>query len=210
MSGEAGDKFYNQVGNVRISSRQIDELIGIARGLTADGKINEAEIDFLQKWLAANSAISDQPVIRDLYHRVSEMLSHAVPHDEEKAELLETLNLFANRDIGGLGEVLKATSLPLDEPEPTLTFVNQRYCFTGTFNFGCRKECESAVTKLGALAGPLSQKTNVLVVGIYATESWKHSAFGNKIIAACGWRDRGLPICIVSETHWKAALPASG
>ena len=31
MSGEAGDKFYNQVGNVRISSRQIDELIGIAR-----------------------------------------------------------------------------------------------------------------------------------------------------------------------------------
>ena len=64
MSGEAGDQFYNQVGNVRISSRQIDELIGIARGLTADGKINQTEIEFLQKWLAANSVISDQPVNR--------------------------------------------------------------------------------------------------------------------------------------------------
>jgi hypothetical protein len=36
-------------------------------------------------------------------------------------------------------------------------------CFTGTFNFGCRKECEAAVTKLGALAGPLTEK---------ATFSW--------------------------------------
>jgi hypothetical protein len=79
MSGEAGDQFYNQVGNLRISSRQIDELIGIARGLTAEGKVNDTEIEFLQKWLAANSVISDQPVIRELYRRVSEMLSHGVP-----------------------------------------------------------------------------------------------------------------------------------
>jgi hypothetical protein len=209
MSGDAGDEFYNRVGGDRISSRQIDELIGIARGLTADGKINQAEVEFLQKWLAANSVISDQPIISTLYRRVNQMLSHGILHDDEKSELLDTLNHFASRDIGGLGEILKATSLPFNEPEPPLTFLGQRYCFTGTFDFGCRKECQDAVIKLGALPGSLTRQTNVLVVGIYATESWKHSAFGNKIMKASEWRDEGLPICIVSEPHWKSCLTAS-
>lgn len=38
--------FYNRVGGDRIASRQIDELIGLARGLLADGKINESEVEF--------------------------------------------------------------------------------------------------------------------------------------------------------------------
>jgi NAD-dependent DNA ligase len=101
-----------------------------------------------------------------------------------------------------LGEVLKSASIPLCDPPPSLSFAHQRYCFTGTFNFGPRKDCEAAVTALGAQAGGLTQKTNVLVVGIYATESWKHSSFGNKIMKACEFRDQGLPICIVSEPHW--------
>jgi NAD-dependent DNA ligase len=206
MTAEAGDEFYNRVGGDRIGSRQIDELIGIARGLVADSQINQAEVEFLQKWLAANLHISDQPVVRVLYKRITEMLGDGIIDDDEKSELLATLNHFSNRDIGGVGEILKSTSLPLDNPKPVLRFIGQRYCFTGTFNFGQRKECEAAVTALGAQAGSLTQKTNVLVVGIYATDSWKHSSVGNKIKKACEWRDEGFPICIVSETHWKSCL----
>jgi NAD-dependent DNA ligase len=201
------EKFYKQVGGDRIASRQIDELIGIARGLVADNAINLAEVEFLQKWLAANLHISDQPVVSILFKRITEMLADGVVDADEKSELLDTLNQFSNRDLG-LGEILKSTSLPLDEPEPDLTFPGQRYCFTGTFNFGQRKECEAAVERLGAIAGSLTQKTNVLVVGIYATDSWKHSSFGNKIMKACQWRDSGLPISIVSEVHWKRYVSA--
>jgi NAD-dependent DNA ligase len=201
------EKFYKQVGGDRIASRQIDELIGIARGLVADNAINLAEVEFLQKWLAANLHISDQPVVSVLFKRITEMLADGVVDADEKSELLDTLNQFSNRDLG-LGEILKSTSLPLDEPEPDLTFPGQRYCFTGTFNFGQRKECEAAVERLGAIAGSLTQKTNVLVVGIYATDSWKHSSFGNKIMKACQWRDSGLPISIVSEVHWKRYISA--
>ena len=50
MSADAGDEFYNRVGGDRIASRQIDELIGIARGLVADDHINQPEVEFLQKW----------------------------------------------------------------------------------------------------------------------------------------------------------------
>ena len=199
------EAFYNRVGGDRISSRQIDELIGIARGVAADGALNKSEVEFLQKWLAANAGISDQPVIRTLYSRINEVLGDGVLDVDECNDLLATLNSFSNRDFE-LGEVLKSTSLPLCRPAPALTFAGQIYCFTGTFNYGQRKHCEQAVIGRGASCSGLSQKTNVLVVGIYATESWKHSSFGNKIVKASDWRDAGMPISIVSEEHWTQYL----
>ncbi len=42
------DALYNKLSNDRISSRQIDELIGLARGLVADGIVNQAEVEFSQ------------------------------------------------------------------------------------------------------------------------------------------------------------------
>lgn len=197
--------FLNRVGGKRIADRQVDEMIGLARGLIADGNIVQAEVEFLQKWLAANMCVTDVPVIRTLYARVSEMLTDGVVDEDEKAELLDTLHRFTMQDIE-LGETLKATTLPLCDPAPPLSYSGWRYCFTGTFNYGKRRDCEEAVVTRGAIAGSLSQKTRVLVVGVYATESWKHSTFGNKIAEACDWRDAGIPISIVSEDHWVKSL----
>lgn len=197
--------FLNRVGGSRIAERQIDELIGLSRGLIADGRIEQSEIEFLQAWLAANRAITDQPLIARLYDRISEVLADGIADIDEKNELLITLDQFTSRDVA-LGEVLKSTSLPLCDPAPVLSFEGQRYCFTGTFNYGTRKICEDAVTARGALAGSLTQKTKVLVIGVYATESWKHSSFGNKILQACEWRAEGIPVSIVAEDHWVKAL----
>lgn len=199
------EALINRLGGDRITSRQIDELVGLARGVAADGDLNQAEVEFLQKWLAANVTVSEQPLIRTLYHRINEVLADGVLDGEEKAILLETLNSFSSRDFE-LGEVLKSSTLPLCDPAPTLSFPSRTYCFTGTFIYGQRKYCEQAVTERGGLCGGLSRKTEVLVVGAYASESWKHSSFGNKILQASDWRDQGAPIAIVSEEHWTRHL----
>jgi hypothetical protein len=60
------DELLNRFGGDRIASRQIDELVGLARGVAADGDINQSEAEFLQKWLTANVASSQQPLIRTL------------------------------------------------------------------------------------------------------------------------------------------------
>jgi len=197
--------FHNRVGSDRITSRQIDEMVGLARGIAADGIINQSEVEFLQKWLAANIAISDQPMIRRLYDRVNTIMADEIADAEECRDLLGTLNDFSNRDFE-LGEVLKATTLPLCDPAPVLRFDGRRYCFTGTFNYGGRRDCEDAIVARGGSAGSLTQKTDVLVIGVYATESWKHSSFGTKIVKAVDWRESGLPIAIVSEDHWARHL----
>lgn len=199
------EEFYNRVGGERIESRQIDELIGLCRGMAADGAINQLEAEFLQKWLAANIEISGQPVIQTLYRRVSEVLADGRLEDDEAHDLLSTLDQLSSRDFEH-GEVLKSSDLPLCDPAPHLVFKDRLYCFTGTFNFGRRAECEKAVFAKGAQSGSLTKKTDVLVIGVYATESWKHSSFGNKIIKACEMRDAGVPISIVSEMHWQQYL----
>ena len=173
----------------------------MSRGLLADGKIHQSEVECLQKWLAANVAISHQPLIHTLYKRINEILRDGIVDADELSELCETLNHFVHDDFE-LGETLKSTSLPLNQPAPNLVFPGHRYCFTGTFTFGQRKQCEQAITDRGGTAGGLTQRTQFLVIGTYATELWKHSSFGNKILQACEWRNSGIPVAIVSETYW--------
>lgn len=199
------DQLYNRLGGDRITARQVDELVGLARGVAADGDLNLAEVEFLQKWLAANLAVSDQPLIGTLYRRINDVLADGRLDAEEKTLLLDTLDSFSSRDFE-LGEVLKSSTLPLCDPAPSLSFAGRSYCFTGTFIYGQRKACEAAVVERGGRVGGLGRKTNVLVIGAYATESWKHSSFGNKILQACEWREQGWPIAIVSEQHWTRHL----
>ncbi len=195
------DELYNKFGNERISDRQVDELIGLAKGIAADGLINTKEVEFLQKWLGANLHITHHPMIHTLFGRVTEVLEDGIVDEDEKTELLDTLNALSSRDFE-LGEAMKATTLPLCDPAPELSFLNKRYAFTGTFLFGKRKACETSVHARGGETGAITKKTNVLVIGTYATDSWKHSSFGKKILKACEYRDNGIPISIVSEEHW--------
>lgn len=54
------EKSHNVLGQDPITSRQIDELIGLARGLSADGVINPSEVEFLQK-VACSQCRDQQP-----------------------------------------------------------------------------------------------------------------------------------------------------
>jgi NAD-dependent DNA ligase len=197
----SNETLFNAYGRERLTDRQVDELTGLARGLCADGVLNQLEVEFLEKWLAANMGITGNPIIRTLYSRVAEILSDGIADKAEREELMHTLSSFSGNDFE-LGEALKSTALPLCEPPPDLTFLGHVYCFTGTFSYGRRPVCEQAVLDRGGSCGSLTRKTDVLVVGVYATESWKHSSFGHKIMKAAEMRDEGLPIALVSEAHW--------
>ena len=199
------EELYNRFGHERISQRQVDELIGIARGLCADSQLNDSEVEFLEKWLAANVGITGHPVVATLYRRVSDIMADGVVDQDERLDLFSTLNAFSDTTFE-LGEVMKPGTLPLCSPPPLLSFVGKSYCFTGTFSFGGRNQCHEAVELRGATAGSLTRKTDFLVIGDYATESWKHSSFGHKIEKACDMRDSGIPISIVSEQHWASFL----
>lgn len=195
------DEMHSVFNKARLDDRQVTELVGLCRGLIADGAVSDGEAKLLQTWLAANAGVTGNPVVCNLLKRISAMLKDGHLDDDEAVELYETLSKFTGGKLE-LGEVLKSTELPFDEPLPDLKFVGSRYCFTGTFAFGPRKDCDAAVERLGGIPCSLTLKTNYLVVGQYATESWIQSTYGRKIERAVEMKSEGHLIAIVGEAHW--------
>jgi NAD-dependent DNA ligase len=120
-------------------------------------------------------------------------------------DILEELRKLSG-DTDGDGISDSPTSSVYDIPPPPIIFPTKLFCFTGTFNYGERCECEEAVEERGGKCGGIAQKTDYLVIGAKITDAWKHATFGNKISQARAWQAEGKPINIVSEAHWKKHL----
>lgn len=189
--------------NHEISTKQTNEMIGLARGLIADGHLNDAEIEFLHRWLVASSTIRSHPIFGSLLDRIRDIYEDGFVDEDERVSLSETIQAICASDFE-LGELFKSSTLPLDDPAPNVDFVGRSFCLTGTFVYGKRSQCEGQIKSLGGLVHAAPKRdTDFLVIGTYATDSWISSTFGRKIETGIDLRERGFPIAIVSEHHWR-------
>ena len=191
-----------------LGRRTLDTLIGISKGIVADGEVNQLEAQALLTFLReSEQAGLDHPITDRLLDRVGDMLTDGVLDGEEAAELHELLVSFSG-GMSAWGEVSKPATLPLDQPAPRVAFEGRSFLFTGVCMYGARKVCQRAVEARGGTAhNTVNLRTNYLVIGSYVTASWKHQSFGLKIEKAMDYRDnRRTGLAIISEEHWHAAL----
>jgi len=186
----------------RVADRTIDELIGIAKGVLADGLIVQDEAEFIVKWITANEHAADIWPINLILNRLSDMLLDNVLDNDEKEELLQ---LFT--DFTGSGAMEKyenmATALPLTIPQPEIIFEGREFCFTGKFVFGTRTQCIETAKMKGGFFNPIPRNnTDYLVLGLIGSRDWIHSTHGRKIEEVMKMRECGHHIAIVSERHW--------
>lgn len=193
---------FQRFNRKSIDDRQIDTLIGLSKGLLADGKVDQSEAEFLHTWLIQSRQTTDNPVIINLLSKVDAMLEDDLLDTEESAELLSILHKITG-EPSEVGELAKTTSLPVDEPAPSILFEGNHFLFTGTCVYGTRRDCQTAIEMLGGInAKSVTKKLNYLVLGTYVTDSWIHESYGRKIEKAMQYRDGGTPIMIVTEEHW--------
>lgn len=193
---------FTKFNRKSINDRQIDTLIGLSKGLVADGKVNQAEAEVLMNWLMQSRQASNNPVILNLLDKVSAMLEDGVLDEDESSELFSILRKISG-DPSEIGEVAKSSSLPIDQPEPELIFNGMSFLFTGTCAYGTRKQCQEAIEVLGGVnAKNVTKSLNYLVLGTYVTDSWAHENYGRKIEKAMRYRDEGVPLIIATEKHW--------
>ena len=108
-----------------------------------------------------------------------------------------------DRHVDTLGELTKTTTLPINKPQPAITFPGMTFLFTGTCAFDTRSQCQVAIETLGGInSGSVTKSLNYLVLGTYVTDSWAHETFGRKIEKTMEYRDSGVPLVIVTEEHW--------
>jgi NAD-dependent DNA ligase len=195
-------EIFTKFNRNKIQDRQVDTLIGLSKGLAADGKVDQAEAEFLLSWLVQNRQASDNPLIENLLNKVSEMLEDGILDKEESEELLKILHSISG-ESSEIGELAKTSSLPINDPLPSVVIQDNSFLFTGTCAFGTRKQCQEAIESLGGInAKGVTKSLNYLVLGTYVTDSWIHESFGRKIEKAVEYRDNGIPLIIISEEHW--------
>lgn len=110
---------FTKFNRKSIDDRQIDTLIGISKGLVADGKLDQSESEFLLTWLIQSRQASDNPIIINLLDKVDAMLEDGVLDSEESTELLTLLHKITGNP-SEIGELAKATSLPINDPMPPI------------------------------------------------------------------------------------------
>lgn len=185
----------------RLVSRDVDELLGIARALAEKASLDEDDVDILSRWMKQNRRAQTYPIVRGVRSLLepSSIGNLSTTHGRS----LLHLRLRQLCGVNGSAWPEKPTSSVFDDPVPKLEFANKRYCFTGTFAFGTRQKCEAAVEARGAHHGGIARKTDYLIVGSDLTDSWKHSSFGTKIREATAWNASGVSqVAIIREVDW--------
>lgn len=184
----------------------IDELLGLIRGITADGEVTEREADALLYWCARHEEIVNDWPVNVLIRRLRRIYADGVVEDHER----EDLSLLLSEIIGEKDAPLAApvTSLPLCRPAPAVVFKEKIFVLTGQFVLGPRRVCESQVMERGGLcSGSVTKKTDYLVIGSVGSRDWIHSSWGRKIEQAVEYRDRSRSsVRIISEQSWAAVL----
>lgn len=215
MGRELSDYALRQIHADRIVKRQIDELVGLAKGALLDGVVGQNEAEGILGWLDANAGCLDTWPASVLYDRLRAMLADGVLDADEAGELLGLLmQIAAPAGVGlgggvgvGVGAAAAPSTLPLTAPAPEMIYPGRSFCFTGVFEFGSCSECHEAVmARGGEPAKGVTKKLNYLVIGSVGSECWRHSSFGTKIMKAAQYCEDGAGIAIVSEAHWVAHL----
>ena len=182
-----------------ISDREKDELIGLCRGVLADGVVTQEECEFLLDWLHRNSTNLDQYPFNILRRRLEEVLEDGVLDSDEEFEMLDLLVSIVGtpvKDSRSSSPAMPYNSNGVESIE------GLRICLTGEFKLGPRSEIVSIIETHGAsFSKGVTKKVDVLFIGSIGNDAWKHSSFGRKIEKALAYADEGVPIKVLGEEH---------
>jgi hypothetical protein len=192
----------------RRMERDISELLGLAKGLLADGVICREEADHLKSWVAVHPDASDVWPCNIIAARLDRIYRNGVVTDEERDDLRDLLSDLVGGKAGILVGLDAATALPINRPPPKVVFRGRTFVLTGKFAMGPRASCERLTTKAGGTCeSDVTQRTRYLVVGTFGSRDWVHTSHGRKIEKAVEYRDSGQAIAIIQEDHWAHAIP---
>jgi len=194
----------------RRCERDISELLGLAKGVLADGLVNDEEARYITNWILAHPDGAHQFPLSLILSRVKHIFADGRVDDDEREDLKQLLSEL----VGGVDSVLlgydAATLLPLCDPPPLVSWFQEVFVLTGKFAYGTRRQCQHEIfARGGDCEEDVSQRTTFMVIGTFGSEDWRHTAYGRKIEKAVQLRSKGFPIRIIGEDHWAAALEAS-
>jgi NAD-dependent DNA ligase len=184
------------------------EMMGLVRGVVADGVVSSDEASRLAEWTRANPETAARWPANILARRLGRIFADGRLDSRERQRLAAVLSHIAqNPEAIGRGFPL-ATDLPITRPTPEVVFERQTFVFAGELAYGPTRACEREVMELGGTCErAVNRRTDFVVIGALAANDWSQSAFGALVDEVVQYRSRGVRIAVITEEHWAAALP---
>jgi hypothetical protein len=185
-------------------------MLGLVRGVAADGIVSPDEAARLSEWTRAHPEVAERWPANVLARRLERIFEDGRIETEERARLLAMLTQLAENPLGLAGGFPLATDLPISRPEPEVTFEGKTFVFAGEMSYGPMHQCEREVVELGGTCERgVGRRTDYVVIGSLAASDWSQRDFGALVDEVVQYRSRGVPIAVITEEHWAAALPQS-
>lgn len=183
-------------------------MVGLVRGVVADGRVTQDEAQRLSAWTRDNPEIATRYPANLLAKRLERIFLDGRVDGRERARLGSMLEQLAENPTGFGGGSPLATDLPLTQPAPEVTFEGQTFVFGGEMAYGPIHACEREVLDLGGHCERLvNRRTDYVVIGTLAASDWAQDSFGHLVDDVVRYRSRGVPIAVISEEHWSDSLP---
>ena len=201
-----GQPINRNLRQEHVGVRQVDELIGILKGVLSDKLLVDTEVKFLSEWLESNSFASKDWPGSVLHERIIRALEDDNIDPEELEEIKAIIESIVRGGKENEPAIDLTTDLPIDKPTPKIIFKDKIFCFTGKLIWGKRQDAEEAVINKGGEISKINKSLNYLVLGEISSRDWKHSTHGLKILKAVQHKENGVNISIISEKDWAEAL----
>ncbi|HEX7926647.1 MAG TPA: hypothetical protein VF678_03585 [bacterium] len=185
------------------------ELIGVCKGVIADGKVTPEEAAYLREWLAGNTHLSPIWPVNVLTRRLEAIFADGQVDAEEQAELLRMLTRISAAKPMPFAARRDAVPLPITLPEPKVTIAGRAFCLAGAFIYGTRARCEEEILMRGGrvVAEP-NAPADYVVLGTLSHADWQKSPDVAKLQSVLELQAQGLHMTVITEEHWADALDA--
>lgn len=206
-------------GEGKLSGAQLDarslqarlaELVGICKGVIADGKVAPEEAVYLRDWLQTHQSILDCWPADVISKRLEQVFEDGRVDEQEQQDLLVLLTKISSAQPAVNEAGASAMPLPVPMPEPPVEFTGKHFCLTGKFVYGTHARCREAIARRGgkteAMPGP---HTDFLVIGGLSLSDWNETPDARKVHKAQALQQGGSRLRIVSEENWSIALSSN-
>lgn len=166
------------------STSSMQELIGLIRGIGADGKINLTEATGLRSWMSVHDSLHRDKTFSKVFTVLEDILADGIVSEDEEKTLLNVFDSIINPDNN----------------EGEIEFQGRHFCLTGDFLSGSKKDIANEIEAHGGtVRNNVSKKIDYVVVGGKGSDQYAFGSYGTKVKKAMELQDQGCSIQIVYE-----------
>ncbi|MCI5107288.1 MAG: BRCT domain-containing protein [Pseudomonadales bacterium] len=182
------------------SKAQVNELLGFLSGVASDGVLNDREVEGLSSWLDQHQDVRTAWPACVLIDRLDVILEDGFISEEEREDLLQTLQRITATDAGASGVRYEASTEVWEDQVDSVDIEGRTFCLTGDFVSGDRNHVDTMLRLKGADLSPnVNKQVDYLVIGTLASRDWLYTSHGRKIEKALLLKREGCTIQIITE-----------